>query len=112
MITSCQFQWPTLIQLLPLQEHLISLPVLNGFRATRSLVLCMIFVNRCLSFCPFSFLLLLSVFSRITESFYPLGICKLFLIILDKNICKIYKISMILNALKDVFLERYVLSVP
>jgi hypothetical protein len=43
MITSCQFQWPTLIQLFPLQEHLILIPVLNEVRATQSLVLCMMF---------------------------------------------------------------------
>jgi hypothetical protein len=34
MITSCQFQLPTLFQLFPLQEHWISLPILNGVRAT------------------------------------------------------------------------------
>ena len=54
MITSCQFQWPTVIQLFPLQEHLISLPVLNGVRATRSLVLCVMFCK--------SFFVLLSFF--------------------------------------------------
>jgi hypothetical protein len=40
-----------------------------------------------------------------------LGIFKLFLIILEKSIFNIYKISMISIALKDVVLERYVLSV-
>jgi hypothetical protein len=30
-------------------------PVFNGVRVTRSLVLCVYFVDRCLSFCPFSF---------------------------------------------------------
>jgi hypothetical protein len=32
-------------------EHLSSLPVFSGVRATRSLVLCVCFVDRCLSFC-------------------------------------------------------------
>ena len=30
-------------------------PVFSGARVTRSLVLCVCFVDRCLSFCPFSF---------------------------------------------------------
>jgi hypothetical protein len=30
-------------------------PVFSGVRATRSLVLCVCFVGRCLSFCRFSF---------------------------------------------------------
>jgi hypothetical protein len=30
-------------------------PVFTGVRVTRSLVLCVGFVDRCLSFCPFSF---------------------------------------------------------
>ena len=36
-------------------EHMSSLPVFSGVRATRSLVLYVCFVDRCLSFCPFSF---------------------------------------------------------
>jgi hypothetical protein len=36
-------------------KHLSSLPVLSGVRVTRSLVLYVCFVDRCLSFCPFSF---------------------------------------------------------
>jgi hypothetical protein len=38
-----------------LPEHLSSSPVLNGVRVTRSLVSCVCFVNRCLSFCTFYF---------------------------------------------------------
>jgi hypothetical protein len=38
-----------------LPEHLSSPPVFSGVRVTRSLVLCVCFVDRCLSFCPFSF---------------------------------------------------------
>ena len=41
--------------LLTLPEHLSSPPVFSGVRVTRSLVLCVYFVDRCLSFCPFSF---------------------------------------------------------
>jgi hypothetical protein len=42
-------------ELLTLQEHLSSPPVFSGVRVTRSLVLCVCFVDRCLSFCIFSF---------------------------------------------------------
>ena len=46
-------------ELLTLMEHLSSPPppppVLSGVRVTRSLVLCICFVNRCLFFCTFSF---------------------------------------------------------
>ena len=40
---------------LTLQGHLGSTPVYSGVRITRSLVLCVCFVDRCLSFCTFSF---------------------------------------------------------
>jgi hypothetical protein len=42
-------------ELLTLPEHLISPPVFSGVRVTRSLVLYVCFVDRCLSFCTFSF---------------------------------------------------------
>jgi hypothetical protein len=42
-------------ELLTLPEHLSSPLVFSGVRVTRSLVLCVCFVDRCLSFCPFSF---------------------------------------------------------
>ena len=38
-----------------LPEHLSSPPVFSGVRVTRSLVLYVCFVDRCLSFCTFSF---------------------------------------------------------
>ena len=41
-------------ELLTLPEHL-SYYAFSGVRVTRSLVLCACFVDRCLSFCPFSF---------------------------------------------------------
>jgi hypothetical protein len=40
-------------ELLTLPEHLSSPPVFSGVHVTRSLVLCVCFVDRCLSFCPF-----------------------------------------------------------
>jgi hypothetical protein len=42
-------------ELLTLPEHLNSSQVLSGVRVTRSLVLYVCFVDRCLSFFPFSF---------------------------------------------------------
>ena len=40
---------------LTLTEHMSSSPVLSGVRVTRSLVLYVCFVDRCLPFCTFSF---------------------------------------------------------
>ena len=42
-------------ELLTLPDHMSSPPAISGVRVTRSLVLCVCFVNRCLSFCTFSF---------------------------------------------------------
>ena len=42
-------------ELLTIPEHLISPPVFSGVPVTRSLVLYVCFVDRCLSFCTFSF---------------------------------------------------------
>ena len=42
-------------ELLTFPEHLSSPPVFSGVRVTRSLVLCVCFVDRCSSFCTFSF---------------------------------------------------------
>jgi hypothetical protein len=42
-------------ELFTLPEHLISPPVFRGVRVTRSLLLYVCFVDRCLSFCTFSF---------------------------------------------------------
>ena len=42
-------------ELLSLPNHLSSPPDFSGVRVTRSLVLCVCFVDRCLPFCTFSF---------------------------------------------------------
>ena len=49
--------WKKLLPLeLPtLSDHLSSPPVFSGVRVIRSVVLCVCFIDRCLSFCPFSF---------------------------------------------------------
>ena len=50
-------QWVSLVEqkLSTLPKHLSSPPVLSGVRVTQSLVLYVCFVDRCLSFCTFSF---------------------------------------------------------
>ena len=50
-------RWAPLVeqQLLILPEHLSSPPVFSGVCVTRSLVLYVCFIDRCLSFCTFSF---------------------------------------------------------
>ena len=65
-------------ELLLLPEHLSSSPVFSRVRVTRSLVLYVCFVDRCLSFCIFSFGHCV-VCSSIYDSYCPFGIFKLFL---------------------------------
>ena len=67
-------------ELLTISEHLSSPPVFSGVRVTRSLVLCVCFVDRCLSFYTFSFGHCMSVYLRYTDSDYSFGIFKLFLL--------------------------------
>jgi hypothetical protein len=56
-------------------------PVFSGVRVTRSLVLCVCFVDRCLSFGPFLLAIVLSVLLRYMDSDYLFGIFKLFLLL-------------------------------
>jgi hypothetical protein len=65
-------------ELLILPERLRSPPVFSGVRVTRSLVVYVCFVDPCLSFCTFSFGIVLSVLLRYADSDYPFGIFKLF----------------------------------
>ena len=54
-------------------EHLSSPPVYSRLRVTRSLVLCVCFVDRCLSFCTFSFghcVVCSSIYGLITSLWY------------------------------------------
>jgi len=53
--------------------------VVSGVRVTRCLVLCVCFVDRSLSLCPFSFGHCVVVLLRFTDSDYPFDIFKLFL---------------------------------
>ena len=65
--------------LLTFPELLSSTPVFSGVRVSRSLVLYEYFVDRCLSFGSFSFGRCV-VCSSITDSDYPFGFFKLFLL--------------------------------
>ena len=67
-------------QLLTLSEHLSSPPVFGGVRVTRSSVLCICFVDGCLSFCPFSFRHLVVCSSSIYGFWLPLLFIQTFLV--------------------------------
>ena len=63
-----------------LPKHLSSPPVFSGVRVSRSLVLCVCFVDRCLSICTFSFGHCVVCSSSIYGFWLPpFGIFKLFL---------------------------------
>ena len=54
-------------------EHLSSSPVNSAVRVTRSLALCICFIDRCLSFCTFSFghcVVCSSIYGLITSLWY------------------------------------------
>ena len=81
-VTRLTRQMPLVEQeLLILPKHLSSPPVCSGVRVTRSLVLCVCFVDCCLSFVLFLLAIVLYVLLRYTDSGYPFGIFKLFLYI-------------------------------
>jgi hypothetical protein len=63
-------------------------PVFSGVRVTRSLVLYVCFVERCLSFCLLSLFfwpLCCLFFLRCVDSDCPFGIFKLFLLLIDRS---------------------------
>ena len=84
-----------LVELLTLPEHLSSPLVFSGVRVTWSLVLYVCFVDRCLSFCLFSF----GHYVVCSSSIYgfwlpPFGIFKLFLQLIRLNL---FVFTIILN---------------
>jgi hypothetical protein len=64
-------------------------PVLSEVRVIRSLVLCVCFVNRCLSFCPFSFGHCIVCPSSIYRFWLPLWYLQTLLILIYIYICTI-----------------------
>ena len=65
----------------PLVEHKSSTTDFSGVRVTRSLVICLCFVDRCLSFCTISFGHCNVCYSSIFGFWLPFGIFKLFSIL-------------------------------
>jgi hypothetical protein len=65
-----------------ISQRLSSFPVLSGVRVSRSLVLCVCFVDRCLFFCTFLLTIVLSVLLLFTDSDYPLVILDLRVLII------------------------------
>jgi hypothetical protein len=61
-------------ELLTLPEHMSSTSVFTGVRVTRSLVLYVCFLDRCLFFCTFVLAIVLSVLLRYTDSDCPFDI--------------------------------------
>ena len=80
----------------------MSPPVCSGVLVTRSLVLCVCFVDRCLSFWPFYLfaIVLYIVLFRFTDIDYPFGIFKLFLTY-EINCIIFNMLVIILNVQKD-----------
>jgi hypothetical protein len=81
-------------ELLTFPEHLSSPSVLSDVRVTRSLALCVFFVDRCLSFCFFRLAMLLAVL-RFTDSDYPDGISKLVLQLSPRSLITQYLLKLL-----------------
>ena len=64
-------------KLFTLPEHLRAPPVFSGVHVTRSLVLCVCFIDRCLSLCTFTF----GHWVACSFSNYPFDVFKLFLML-------------------------------
>ena len=78
-------------ELLTLRDHLSSSRVFSGVRVIRSLVVCLCFADRYLSFGFFPLAIVLSVLLRYTDPEYPFFIFKLYLrrkfILLEIDTC-------------------------
>jgi hypothetical protein len=66
-------------------------PVFSGVRIGRSFVFCVL-LDRCLSVFLFVFIIVFSVFLRFPDSYYPVGISKLFLVTISGS-TSIHKID-------------------
>ena len=88
-------------ELLTLAEHLSSPPVFSGVPVTRSLVLYVCFVDRCLSFCTFLLAIALSVLLRYTDSHCPFGIFKLFLSKVYESLLSTEQITKVIKVIQN-----------
>ena len=93
-------EWHTSVEqeLLTLPEHLSSPPDFSGVRVTRSLVVYVCFVDRCLSFCPFSFGHCVVCFSSIYGFWLPLWYLQALLVIIQ---CRIHELTWYIIIEKD-----------
>jgi hypothetical protein len=89
LVTRLTWQVPLVEHELPtLPEHLSSPPVFSGVCVTRSLVLCVGFVDHCLSFCTFSFGHCVVCSSSIYGFWLPLWYLQTLLVV---NTCKLMR---------------------
>ena len=89
-------------ELLTLPEHLSSPPVLSGVRVTRSLVLYVCFVNRCLSFffwplCCLFFFDIRFLIAPLVSSNSSCQMFSLFLFLICTQLCEIFFFSFLFN---------------
>ena len=82
--------------LIVLPEHMSSPPVFNGVRVTRSLVLYVCFVDRCLSFCTFSFVDCVVFTSSIYGFWLPLWLLQT-LPKLSRCFCIVFSLPFMMN---------------
>jgi hypothetical protein len=97
-------------ELLTLPEHLISPPIFSGIRVTRSLVLCVCFADRCLSFCAFSFGHCVVCSSSIYGFWLPLWYLQTLLVIMaghEKSMCTCYTDMYVLYIFIDVYHKHF-----
>ena len=76
--------------LLTLPEHLSSPPVFSGVQVTRSLVLYVCFVDRCLSFCTFSFVVCSSLIYGLWLPFWYLQTLLVLLSFFFRSLCCLF----------------------
>ena len=99
------------MELKTLPEHLSSPPVFCGVRVTRSLVVCVCFVDRCVSVL-FLLVIVLSVLLQYTDSDYSFGTFKLLWINLTTleifEILPFFEIFEILNILENFEILKFV----
>ena len=91
-------------ELLTIPEYLSSPPVYSGVRVTPSLVLCVCFVDRCLSFCRFSFGHSVVCSSSIYEFWLPLWYRQTLLMILQSFIIDLTTKSLVVAPLVKLLL--------
>ena len=100
-------------ELLTLPEHLSSPSVFSGVRITQYLALYVCFVDRCLSFCTFHLVIVLSVLLRYTDSDYLFGIVKLFLrLIVDHKYNMLIYTTMYFHLLSKYSMQVVIFSCP